>query len=213
MPTIRISENSVRDYTGITDTQIKESAATTNYATNQFMEATSFGSGDNTRALLAIASPALGGAITVSAVSLGIYQESAAAGTRTLDLFKLLRGADTATWNTYDGTNNWGTAGATGVADYDSTALVSASITTTSFEYKTWSSSGLIAYVQAQINAAAAMLFMLARNPITAPPNDFTFNNFRQSSASNADGTRPYLDVTYTLDAPAGQYLGTTEYF
>lgn len=198
MPTIVISLNSGADFAGITDTQIKESAATTNYASGQYMEATSYGAGDNTRALLNIAPPSLGGTVTVSAASLSLYQQNAETGTRTIDLFKLLRGTSAATWNTYDGTNNWGTAGATGVADYDATALASLAVTTTSGVYKTWSSAGLIAYVQAQINAAATMRFLIARNPITAPPEDVTFNNFSQSD--DTDGLRPYLTVTYTLD-------------
>jgi hypothetical protein len=46
---------------------------------------------------------------------------------RQLVINRLLRdwGETTCTWNTYDGTNNWGTAGATGAADIDSVDLTS----------------------------------------------------------------------------------------
>jgi hypothetical protein len=208
MPTIIIGQNSGDDYTGVTDTQIKESAATTNYASGQYMEATSYSAGDNTRALIFVAAPSLGGPVTVSAATLSVRQETAETGARTIDLFGLLRGVAAATWNTYDGTNNWGTAGATGGADYTATALDSESVSAAA-GFKDWSSAALIAYVQAQINAGEPMRFMLARNPITSPPNDFTFNNFSQSG--DTDGNRPFLTITYEL-APTAQPVGRTIY-
>jgi hypothetical protein len=210
MPTITISLNGGADFGGVTDTQIKESAPTTNYASGLTMEATSYGSGDNTRSIVVVAPPSLAGPITVSAASLSLNQQSAEVGTRTVDLFKLLRGSSAATWNTHDGTNAWGTAGATGGADYDSTALASLSVTSAA-GYKTWSGASLAAYVEAQINAAASMRFLLARNPITAPPNDVTFNVFFQSD--DADGVRPYLTITYELAPTADAYLESAEYF
>lgn len=197
MPTIVISQNSGADYTGVTDTQIKESAPTTNYASSQYMEATSYAAGDETRSLIFVAAPSLGGPVTVSAATLSVRQETAETGARTIDLFALLRGVAAATWNTYDGSNAWGTAGATGGADYTATALDSKSVSA-SAGFKDWTSAALIAYVQAQINAGNPMRFMLARNPITSPPQDTTFNNFNQSD--DADGVRPYLTITYTLD-------------
>ena len=197
MVTKVISQNSGADYTGVTDTQIKEGSATTNYASSTYMEATSYDAGDRTWALLFIAPPSLGGAIAVSAATLSVRQESAETGTRTIDLHALLRGADTATWNTYDGTNNWGTAGAFGAADINGTALDSRSVAAT-VGFKDWSSAALAAYVETQINAGQPMRFLLKRNPAGA--QDFTFNNFSQSG--DADGNRPYLTFSYELAAP-----------
>ena len=198
MPTIVISENSVRDYTGVTDTQIKESAPTTNYSAATTMEATSYGSGDRTNALIAVAAPGLGGAISVSSATFEAYQQSAEAGTRNISLFKLLRGDASATWNTYDGTNNWTTAGGLGNGtDYDSTAIVTLAVAAT-VEYKSWSNAGLAAYVQTQINAGNPMKFILQRNPIAA--QDTTYNVFFTSN--EADTFRPKLTVVYTLSSP-----------
>jgi hypothetical protein len=194
MPTITIGENTGDTYTGITDTQIKENAPTTNYASGLTMEATSYGASDKTWSIIRVAPPSLGGSIVVSSATLYLNQQSAETGTRTLDLHKLLRGDSAATWNTYDGSNNWQTAGAGGALDFDSSALVTASVTNAT-GYKSWSSSGLASYVQAQINAASPMLFLLVRNPRTAA--DSTFNVFYQSN--DASGVRPYLSVTYTL--------------
>jgi len=197
MPTIVISENSVRDYTGVTDTQIKQTAPTTNYGSDSAMEAVSWDVGDRVHALLFIAAPSLGGAITVSSATLELRQGGASTGTRNISLYKLLRGNVSATWNTHDGTNNWGTAGAAGAADYDSTALVTLAVDDTNGS-KSWSGASLATYVEAQINAATPIRLMLQRDPVAA--QDFKFNQF--DSSQIADTQRPKLTIVYTLSSP-----------
>jgi hypothetical protein len=196
MPTIVISENSGADYSGVTDTQIKESAPTTSYGSTSFMEATSYDTGDRTLSLVSFNSPSLGGALTVSSATLEIRQADMSTGSRTIDVYEMKRAfTNSATWNTYDGTNAWQTAGGFGANDRGASALDSRSVAA-SVGYKSWSSSALIAYVQAQLNAGNPMRFWVMRNPDNA--YDFVFNSFSQSG--DTDGNRPRLTVVYTLD-------------
>lgn len=195
MPTSVITQNGGGDFTGVTDTQIKESAPTTNYGTSQYMEATSYSSGDRTNALIRIAAPNLGGPVTISSATLEVYQESSDAGSRNISLFQILRAATAAaTWNTYDGANNWTTAGGLGAGtDFVSTALATTSVSATT-GYKSWSGASLASYVETQINTSAAIVLVLQRDPISA--QDSLFNNFRASE--DADGSRPRLTISWT---------------
>lgn len=196
MLTVTISENGTATYSGVTDTQIKESAATTNYKNDQYMEATSYDTADHTHAILRFANPLLGGTVLVSSASLDVYHESFDTGSRNISIYEVLRAfTHDATWNTYDGTNNWQTGGGLGASDYNSTALATLSVADTT-GFKTWSGSSLATYVQNKLNASSPIILMMLRDPHNS--NDFKFNNFRSSNhATSSD--RPVLTFTYTL--------------
>jgi len=124
MPTTaQLGHNTGDDYTGgLTVVELFSGAPTTNQGTGASgLEMTSWNTGDYRHALLRWnTAPSLGGTVYVTAADFEWYI-SASSGAQNFIFYKCLRAANpsTATWNTYDGTNNWGTAGALNATDID----------------------------------------------------------------------------------------------
>lgn len=204
MPTILISDNATRDFAGCDDTNNSEDVPTTNKGSDTSMSVYSWAIGDNGRIFLRFSGiPSVPNAV-VSAATIELYQVSANAGTRTIDVYRCLRSwvETELTWNIYSTGNNWTTAGGTGAGtDYDNTLLGSATIDNTTAVYKSWTldAAGL-AVVQAWMRGDYTNNgFMLIRNPSNA--HDTTANNF--NTGENAgDTVRPKLTVTYTEGSP-----------
>lgn len=120
--------------TDITDTFIDDSGPTINNSTNTALYAGEFISATiKTRLWI---KPALGdGSVpagsTINSATLRLkISADFSSNTRTLKAYRVLRAAShLATWNTYDGTNNWGTAGASNTStDREATDIGSVSI-------------------------------------------------------------------------------------
>jgi len=119
-------------------------------------------------------------------------------GTHTFDVRNMLRnwGETTATWNTYDGTNNWTTAGGLGAAtDRVSTAVaqITGVTSTPGFFTVTQTSGGLFDLAQAQVTAGLPLSLHVERN---GTGEDATSKLFDSSDGTN--GQRPYFELTYT---------------
>lgn len=111
------------------DTWITSSAPTTNYGNGTYMvvgENDTDGSGYINRALIKFDLSSIPASSVVTSATLYLTQQGEAAGnSRTMRIYRSKRAWTElgATYNKYDGTNNWATAGGMGAADYDSTEV------------------------------------------------------------------------------------------
>lgn len=199
MATITITDNT-GGTPGVASTQIRQADATTNYGTDSTFETTKWSSGDHTHALLKFDLSSVSGPVTVTSVTVGIFQNGAGGATaQTLDFRRLLRNwvENEVTWNIYSTGNNWTTAG--GLSDgNDRQATASGQITgiTTTSQYYTvvQTSGGLVDDVQGWINGSFPNYgWHLSRN---GTGNDATYRTWISDDGSNEFG--PYLTVEYT---------------
>ncbi len=116
------------------DVYIYASAPTTNYDANDDLlrigESNSASSAGN-RTLVSFDISSIPVGSVINSGSLGLYLNGYySSNARTLSVYRLKRNwvENQATWNKYDSSNNWETAGAAGANDYDSTAIGSVSI-------------------------------------------------------------------------------------
>lgn len=199
MATTIISDNTTGaytgDYSGTDDGFMNSNAKTTNYGATTTPYWCKYAEAIQDHGLLAF--PGLSnitGPVTVSAVTLGIYQESAGDHSpATYDFRRLLRNwvEAQATWNIYSTGNNWGTAG--GLNDEtDRIAAASAQLVANVTLGWYTITSGLEQDVEDWINGVNS-------NYGWHVEQNGTWNsNLKQFRASEyADGTRPYLSVTY----------------
>lgn len=115
-----ISANSGADSAGAYDMQISSASPTTNYGTG----ATAYVDVGGFRIIYGFDIPAGLSGATVNSATFSVYNRFG--DVSSLSLYKLRRvpGEATTTWNKYDGTNDWSTAGALNTStDYNSTAL------------------------------------------------------------------------------------------
>lgn len=119
------------------DTWITSSAPTTNYGTGTYFavgENDTDGSGYINRGLIKFDLSSIPPTATVTSATLYLTQEGeAASNARTMRIYRSKRAwTETgATYNKYDGTNNWATAGGMGAADYDSSEVGNISLSAT----------------------------------------------------------------------------------
>ena len=97
--------------------------------------------------------------------------------------------ADGATWNTYNGTNSWQTAGAAGANDYESTVAATQSVG--AFGFYSWTITGL---VQGWYNSPATNKGLIMRHP----GGTEVLSRFRSSEYTTTPSEQPKLSVTYT---------------
>lgn len=202
MPTETIGENTTDDYAGLVDTFISEGSATTNYGSSSYMEVNKYTSGGwNMGLVKATGIASLPATAVISAVSLYVRVNAAdlANGTYVISAKRLLRNWVTAeaTWNIWSTSNNWTTAGARGNGtDRVTTATFATAGLDLTTGYKTLvGDATAVADVQAMLAGGTANYGWLLER--TDAANDFAFRNL--DSSQNSDGTRPYLEVTYTL--------------
>jgi len=180
------------------DTRIIDGAfANNNYATNTAIVLGAGGDARKDRALLKADWSSLSGTI-IDNIDLMLYQYSGAGATAmTVDVRRVLRswGEATATWNKYDGTNSWGTAGCSATSDRDSTPLVSLSVPDSINVWRTFSSQAFTDYVKTVVAGATDYGLLLSSS---VEGNSTAWARTFYSSDYATDTTlRPKIVVTY----------------
>ena len=147
------------------------------------------------------------GAIIVSATLSLFITADRSNNARTYKAFRLLRnwGETTVTWNKYDGTNNWGTAGATNATDIDTTEMASCSYTSSESAGTEKQYLFTVSEFQKFITGAYTNYGWLIK------ADTETDDSYEHGSSSHAtSGYRPKLVVEYNL--PAGEPVSVTPY-
>jgi len=203
MPTsIKLGHNTGDDYTGgLTVVELFSGAPTTNQGTGaSALELTSWNTGDYRHGLLRWNSaPSLGGTVYVTAADFEWYISSSS-GAQPFIFYKCLRAANpsTATWNTYDGSNSWGTAGALNATDIDiaNGMTVSGWAAATS---KNITAEWFRQLVQDFLNGVVTEIVMVAnRKPYNAGDGGGNYYaNLYQPSGSTTQG--PRINLTYIM--------------
>jgi hypothetical protein len=200
---VSIGDNSSDDVAGTSETHIQAEFTTSNAGSNPQLSINKYAAGFYINALIKFDLSSLMGR-TVTDAALGLYYEFGSLGDNTFTLRRLLRNWTEAgaTWNTYDGSNNWGTAGATNASDRSATASGSVVITETDYGYYEVQDAQLIADVQDMLDGAVSNYGWVIERSDGA--DDFTYKVF--TASEGADGFRPYLRLT--LEAEAGVIIG-----
>lgn len=216
MTTSVISENTTRDFAGVVETDLKEISPTTNSGTTDPVEVTAWSTGDNTRTLIRFSGLSnIPASAVVSSVTLELWCSfRTAGGTGTIDIYRATRAWNVAqaTWNEYATSSAWATAGGRGTGDSAASTSYSGTQSGTG-AYKSFSSAGLIADVQAWIDGSVTNDGWLLKNnqdPASAGLND----TFGFTSSEGSDGHRPKLTVVYSvgpaLSAPTASGITST---
>lgn len=114
------------------DTYIASNANTTNYGSSGILAFGNYGSGLNWRTLFKPSLALIPNGAKILSVTLYLYQNTSNHASGTGYIYRMIRswGEMTATWNTYDGTHSWGTAGADNTSsDRESSAISTFSYT------------------------------------------------------------------------------------
>jgi hypothetical protein len=199
VPTVTITENSSGGtHSGTEDVYLREQSPTANQD-SQELNVFSYASGDRGNLVIRFTLPAVlaGATINSATLTLRVIDKTT---TKTIDVHRCLRAwTETgATWNTYDGSNSWATAGGTGSGDMNASATASVSATAgVGFDQDF---TGLAADVQAWVGGAANHGWLLKRNDYTA--YDGHYITFRRSEGT--DGQRPILTIDYTAGGGGG---------
>lgn len=190
------------------DNLIRSSAPTTNYGANIAFIIGDSGL-DTDRGLIkwdlsTIPTTAI---VTDATLTLTVNDGSAATNGRTLRAFRVLRNwtEGGSTWNTYDGSNNWGTAGCDNTtSDREATDVGSVSVSATP--------SGTVALpltaskVQEMINGTITNYGWLLK--VDTENEDST--NYHSSQAASSTN-KPKLVINYTLPTAGGTINGYFE--
>jgi len=131
------------------------------------------------------------GPVTVSSATLSVYDTVGSTGP--IEIYEILRAMSIVdvTWNKYDATNNWATAGGLGAGDVTSSPLVSSSFSG-SIGYNDFTSAALATHVQNIINSS------LTNNGVLFRKTDDTDGSVPIASDDGTDAQRPKLTVVYT---------------
>lgn len=181
---------------GVTEVTLKQGSPTTNQDGTAF-EISKYGAGDYSHTVMRFDLSGIAGPVTVTAVSIFIYQTSnggnyAAAARKLLVAFNETQ----ATWNVKATASNWNTAGCQGNGtDRLAASTVGAVMDLTDGLFKEiLGGAQLIADFQDQINTPANNFgFILERNDAG---EDTNFKNF--AAHTGTDGQRPYAVISYT---------------
>lgn len=198
MPTVRFGSNSADTHQGTDDTGISESNQTENRGGFNTNEVTKYASGDHRHLLIRF--PGLTNispGVTVTAATLYLYKENVDSA-QNMRFDRLLRPwiESEATWGIYSTGNNWGTGGAVGGADIAGVQSASGAVSSGGGAYVSFTGAQLALDAQNIINQAHSNEGWLGRRS-DSPGNDAHFMNYRMSEHAT-DGTRPYLEITYT---------------
>lgn len=168
----------------VQDCYINAGSPTTNFCGGTALNAGYDGT-NASRALLQFSLAAIPTTDAVLSAKLLLYLGSASTSTATsLGAYQLTRAWTTgATWNTYDGTNSWTTAG----GDFSGTAAATTSGIAATGVWYSWSPTSL---VQGWVNGTIANDGLLLKEPTENVTNVLGFNS---ASATNP----PYLQVVH----------------
>lgn len=203
MPTYIITENTTAQngtgtqYTGVVETKIQEVNPTTNFGTATSLDLDKYASNDHTHGVIRFDGLSnISSSETVTSATLYLYQASTlGSSTYSYALRRVLQAwtESGATWNTYDGTNNWNTSGCLGAGtDRLSTTESVTAIASTTGQYYALDCTSLVSdIVDGTISSDEG--FHLERNDTG---EDFESKSFSSSQAT--DGQRPELVVVTT---------------
>jgi hypothetical protein len=176
----------------IIDAHIMAANPTTNYGGNNTLTI-GYNSGIS-RILMEFDTSTIPSSSTVNAATVVLYCSNNSISA-TAVLYQCLRPwvEGSATWNKYDGSNNWTTAGAGSDGnDYNSTNLGSSAITSTGYKNFPMTASG-VALVNGWVSTGSANYGLIIRH------TSETTNLNLISSSENAAGTQiPSLIIDYT---------------
>ena len=194
-----IGDNTGDDFSGTEDVHIYEAAATTNQDTNGF-DIGKYAAASHRNGLIRFTGiSSLPSSLTVSSATLNLYLYTAGViATHTFDFRKVLRawGETTATWNTYDGSNSWTTAGGLSSGnDIAATVTGTMSVPRLVDTWMNFSSAQLAADVEDFADGTLTNDGWHVER--TDGANDSAYRVFREHDGT--DGQRPYLSITYTV--------------
>ena len=199
--TVIISNNTTGayagDYSGVSDAHIKLSAATTNYGTLATMETTNYQAGDHTSTVISFTGLSnIPSNATITSATLGLYMSNVDSSNRIITVKRLLRNwvVGQVTWSVYSAGNSWTTAGALSDGNDRSATITANPSIAASVGWKTWASEQLVTDIQNMVNGTNANYGWHFER--TEGIDDAQYMVYDSSDA--ADGTRPYLSVTYT---------------
>ena len=211
MPIEIVSDNTTGvgtgTYSGVDDNGLQELSPTTNNGSAASFYVSKYSTGDFQNGVLKFTGLSnIPTNATVTSVTIGLYVIESGTNTQNLDFRRLLRDwvEAEATWNIYSTGNNWTTAGGSSAGNDRVDAIsgsLSAETTLNQFYTVTQSSGGLVDDVQAWISGSASNYGWHIEKE--GAGNDEQFK--RITSTEGTDGNRPYLSVTYTVPAGAGE--------
>lgn len=186
------------------DNSIKNDVPTTNYGTNvNYLLGESNADSATRRTLIKFDLSSLPSSVVISSAKLRLYADrDYSSNNRTFRVYRLKRswGETTSSWNKYDGTNSWSTAGAFGSDDCEQTDIGSREFTSseTLNEYKEWSLD--TAKIKEMIDGTFTNNGFL----IKADTESNDAYRFVSNNNTNADQW-PELIIDYTLAPTAGR--------
>lgn len=191
-----ITENTGGDFTGVEDTRIAESSATTNFSGSINLETSTFGaSADRTNTVIKFDLSNLPASITITDAKLRLKKNGsdAVAGDDDISVYRLLRTVvfNQATYNVYSTGNSWQTAGGSGALDIDTTATDTIAVNDTTGVYVEWDVTADVQdfYAGTETN-----------NGWLLSSDTYTQGDWKQYHSSDAtDTNRPELVVTYII--------------
>lgn len=213
MPTVRIGLNTGDTFSGVEETDFIQNTPTTNYLTNSVFGASKFNaSNQNTSAIRFTGLSNITGPVTVSAATLWVNVNDGDQASISTDIRRLLRAwvGNQASWNNYSTGNAWTTAGAMGDGtDREATVVATQTVNNIGYgaqgTYQGFTSAGLASLVEGWINGTITNDGVHFEHTGTF---DGLYIRFKSSEA--ADGSRPYLELTYaaggapTITGPSG---------
>jgi hypothetical protein len=197
--TVTITDNTTGgDYTGTEDARIAEDAPDFTIGGDDKIVLKRNVTPNRQRGLIRFTGLSnIEGPVTVTSVTLRLWQQSGGATTFDVSLHKVLRDWTEllCSWNEYQWDNGlaWATPGAMGTGDSVATASATVSVNSTTGEYKDFSSSQMAADVQDWINNGGNHGWLLKPDAEDSAGTEKEF-----VTHEGTDGQRPILVVTYT---------------
>jgi hypothetical protein len=192
--TIIISNNTGADYSGTDDTYIDKNIPTTNNNAETAIEVNAYSASIIRHGLVRFTLPGVLSGATINSATLTLTTKFANSGGQTVGAYRCLKAwtEGGATWNKYDGSADWTTAGGYDTSDASATLSASASNGAPDANIDL-TGANLIADVQAWASGTTNNGWLLKR---TAESSDSLYVGFYTSEGT--DGSRPKLTVDYT---------------
>ena len=202
MPVITITQNTTGGtHSGTEDTFVRQTVPTTNGDSTDYLLVSSEGASDRGNTLIRFTMPGVLSGATINSVTLKLYVQGFTTF-KTLGVHRCLRAwTETgATWNKFDGSADWATAGGTGTGDIEATASASVLMSASTSFYQDFTSAGLAADVAAWAGGTANNGWLIKRNDYTAGDGHWAIYN----RSEGTDATRPQLVIDYTAGGGGG---------